>query len=224
MFHFLTAPSHEPMELSTPETILINQVGVCKFLPPRHLSRNDLPPHRLHFPQRRASVWISSANGHLQRRTDAADLRPSAIYEALCSIYLKQPRIHTLEAIAPTTVLAYLVSMVWTGAAWASSVEYFTQQALYTYLHERLRVEDRKSILQLFVPPAGPAGDGGRGTGKGTGDGDGGRGGRGARPPARLPACPRASGSASLRPAPPPLGRWRVPRCGGGWRRREQVW
>ncbi len=27
MFHFLSAPSHEPMELSTPETILINQVG-----------------------------------------------------------------------------------------------------------------------------------------------------------------------------------------------------
>jgi hypothetical protein len=45
--------------------------------------------------------------------------------------------------------------MVWTATGWATTVEYFTQTSLYTYLHERLRVEDRKSILQLFVPPAG---------------------------------------------------------------------
>ena len=105
--------------------------------------------------QRRASVWISSYGGILQRRTDAADLRPSAIFEAFCAAYIKQPRFHPLEALAASTVIAYLVSMVWTGSNWASTVEYFTQASLYTYLHERLRVEDRKSILQLFLPPAG---------------------------------------------------------------------
>ena len=105
--------------------------------------------------QRRASVWISSYGGHLQRHTNASDLRPSAIFDAFCSTYIKQPRFHPLEAILPTTVIAYLVSMVWTATGWASTVEYFTQATLYTYLHERLRLEDRKSILQLFLPPAG---------------------------------------------------------------------
>eukprot|EP00292_Cryptomonas_paramecium_P010428 CAMPEP_0113667774 /NCGR_PEP_ID=MMETSP0038_2-20120614/3629_1 /TAXON_ID=2898 /ORGANISM="Cryptomonas paramecium" /LENGTH=260 /DNA_ID=CAMNT_0000583439 /DNA_START=69 /DNA_END=848 /DNA_ORIENTATION=+ /assembly_acc=CAM_ASM_000170 len=129
MFLYLSVPTQEPMDLVAPDTILITQ--------------------------RRASLWISSYAGRLQRSTDASELRPTAIYESLCASYLKVHHNRPIEDIPPTSVVAYLVSMVPSDNGWVSTIEYFTKSGLHAYLHERLRVEDRKSILQLFVPPAG---------------------------------------------------------------------
>ena len=60
--------------------------------------------------------------------------------------------------LQPSSIIACLVSAVFDSARmqWATHVEYMTQEIFKDYLHQRLRMEDRESILQLFIPPSGP--------------------------------------------------------------------
>eukprot|EP00292_Cryptomonas_paramecium_P011349 CAMPEP_0113696394 /NCGR_PEP_ID=MMETSP0038_2-20120614/21467_1 /TAXON_ID=2898 /ORGANISM="Cryptomonas paramecium" /LENGTH=320 /DNA_ID=CAMNT_0000619115 /DNA_START=69 /DNA_END=1027 /DNA_ORIENTATION=+ /assembly_acc=CAM_ASM_000170 len=109
-------------------------------------------PDTIIIKQSRPFAWLSADKNGLQRKDKIQDLQPQLIFEGFCNTYRKRANLQA------TSVLAYLVVAKWSEARndWVPQIEYFNPRSLKVYLYERLRVEDRSGILQLFIPP--PAG------------------------------------------------------------------
>ena len=102
------------------------------------------------------AIALLRSNGHLQatghgavdRITKTSLLEPSVLFETLMAAARK-----LVPVVTPITVVAYLVASSFDEhqQAWVPVVEYMTEDMLRVYLQQRLVVEKRNTLLQVFM-------------------------------------------------------------------------